>query len=318
MKKMVGTALLLILIISAWSIFIRFIAGSETLREYADNNPEIAYASSSPSGIPASSETSAPEPTPVPSEIPALKPTPVPSPEITPTSTPEVTSQGSEISEERIIYETDFYAEPLSSQLMQKIGGISYPLKETEAGNSGIEAINIIGDYEERKIDYTDLSYLHILHYDFNGEVQIGELICNKKIANDLLEIFFELYRNEYQIEKIKLIEEYNGDDTASMLDNNTSCFNYRVVDGSANLSKHAYGMAIDINPFYNPYVVYRSDGSTYISPEGSEQYTDRSKDFPYKIDGNDLCYKLFTERGFTWGGNWNSMKDYQHFQKTP
>ena len=107
-----------------------------------------------------------------------------------------------------------------------------------------------------------------------------------------------------------------NGDDTASMEDNNTSCFNYRVVDGTTKLSKHAYGLAIDINPFYNPYVVPQSDGSTYISPKGSEAYTDRSADFPYKIDENDLCYRLFKEHGFTWGGNWNSCKDYQHFQK--
>ena len=159
---------------------------------------------------------------------------------------------------------------------------------------------------------------MNVLYYDFNGEVQSGELICNQEIAHDLVEIFYELYRNEYQIEKIRLIDEYGGDDTASMLDNNTSCFNYRVVDGTDSLSKHAIGCAIDINPFYNPYVVFNKDGSgkTYISPEGSEIYADRSQNFPYKIDENDLCYKLFKEHGFTWGGDWNSCKDYQHFQK--
>ena len=153
--------------------------------------------------------------------------------------------------------------------------------------------------------------------YDFNGEVQTGELICNRKIADDLVEIFYELYLNEY-LEKMKLIDEYNGDDTASMADNNTSCFNYRVVDGTSSLSKHALGCAIDINPFYNPYIVYgrNEDGSDYISPAGSEIYADRTKNFAYKIDENDLCYKLFKEHGFTWGGDWNSCKDYQHFQK--
>ena len=102
------------------------------------------------------------------------------------------------------------------------------------------------------------------------------------------------------------------------MEDNNTSCFNYRVVDGTNSLSKHALGRAIDINPFYNPYVVFDKNGTgeTYISPGGSEIYADRSQNFPYKIDENDLCYKLFKEHGFTWGGNWNSSKDYQHFQK--
>ena len=114
------------------------------------------------------------------------------------------------------------------------------------------------------------------------------------------------------------MIDEYGGDDIASMQDNNTSCFNYRAVDGTSSLSKHAIGCAIDINPFYNPYVVFNKDGSgeTYISPEGSEIYADRSQNFPYKIDENDLCYKLFKEHGFVWGGDWNSCKDYQHFQK--
>ena len=189
-----------------------------------------------------------------------------------------------------------FYYEPLSDEIIDKITGISY-----------IENDNVTLD---------ELRYLHILHYNFEGTSTEGELICNEAIAQDLLEIFYELYKAEYKIEKVRLIDEYEGDDTASMEDNNTSCFNYRVVDGSDKLSKHAYGLAIDINPFYNPYVVFQSDGSTYISPKGSEGYTDRSADFPYKIDENDLCYKLFKEHGFTWGGDWNSCKDYQHFQK--
>lgn len=189
-----------------------------------------------------------------------------------------------------------FYYEPLSAEIIDKITGISYE--------------------ENDNVTLDELRYLHILHYNFDGESAEGELICNEAIAQDLLEIFYELYKAEYKIEKVRLIDEYDGDDTASMEDNNTSCFNYRVVDGSDKLSMHAYGLAIDINPFYNPYVVFRSDGSTYISPKGSEGYTDRSADFPYKIDENDLCYKLFKEHGFTWGGDWNSCKDYQHFQK--
>ena len=217
------------------------------------------------------------------------------------------------ISPERVTYpasagtETEcFYYEPLSEDLKQYITGISYP----EGNQSGQDASDIA-------IDYSDLRYVHVLHYDFDGNSTEGELICNAAIAGDLLDIFYELYRNEYRIEKIRLIDEYDGDDTASMEDNNTSCFNYRTVEGSNSLSKHALGLAIDINPLYNPYVTYDKD-ELRISPKGSEAYADRSVDFPYKIDENDFCYKLFTEHGFTWGGNWNSCKDYQHFQKTP
>lgn len=224
-------------------------------------------------------------------------------------------ADGMEMLEERVTYRTgsgvaeeEFYYEPLSENLQRYITGISYP------------AVNR-GDFSEQPdiaITYDELRYVHVLHYDFDGTMTEGELICNAAIADDLLDIFYELYRNEYQIEKIRLIDEYNGDDTASMEDNNTSCFNYRVVEGSTSLSKHAYGLAIDVNPFYNPYITYNGDGTQKVSPAAAEAYADRNINFPYKIDESDLCYKLFVQHGFTWGGNWNSSKDYQHFQKTP
>ena len=222
-----------------------------------------------------------------------------------------------------IEYETGFFYQPLTYPVIHRITGISYPMSKTDSALLSLEAPpNILSDEEMASlaVSYEDLRYMNILYYDFNGDVQTGELICNKAIADDLIEIFYELYENEYQIESVRLIDDYNGDDTASMKANNTSCFNYRPVDGTSSLSKHALGCAIDINPFYNPYVVFNKGkaGETYISPAGSEIYADRSKVFAYKIDENDLCYKLFKEHGFTWGGNWNSCKDYQHFQKVP
>lgn len=158
-----------------------------------------------------------------------------------------------------------------------------------------------------------ELRYIHILYYDFNELVQEGELVCNEVISQDLLEIFRELYENRYALEKVRLIDEYDADDEMSMRDNNTSCFNYRSVPHSTSISKHGYGLAIDINPFYNPYIV-TVDGKQSIEPENSAEYADRTREFDHKIDENDLCYKLFTEHGFTWGGSWKNSKDYQHF----
>ena len=208
--------------------------------------------------------------------------------------------------EQRVTLTDDFYYEPLSDHLRRYITGVSYPAVNTE------EEAALLA------VSYDDLRYVHVLHYDFDGNPAEGELICNEYIAQDLVEIFYELYYNEYQIERMVLIDEYDGDDTASMEDNNTSCFNYRVVEGSESLSKHAYGLAIDINPFYNPYVTYEKDGTEKVSPVAALGYADRSVNFPYKIDEEDLCCRLFKEHGFIWGGNWNSLKDYQHFQKTP
>lgn len=213
-------------------------------------------------------------------------------------------------SPERVSYKEGFYYEPLSNDLISYITGISYPALPSEAPEGTLN----VG--EQNGISYADLRYVHIIHYDFDGKLAEGELICHNSIAEDLVEIFYDLYASEYQIEKVTLIENYNGDDTASMADNNTSCFNYRVVDGTKSLSRHALGLAIDINPLYNPYIRYDKKGGQTVSPVEGEAYADRTVSFPYKIDPDDLCYRLFTEHGFTWGGNWNSSKDYQHFQK--
>ena len=213
-------------------------------------------------------------------------------------------------SPERVTYKEGFYYEPLSNDLISYITGISYPALPSEASE------NTLNVGEQNDISYADLRYVHIIHYDFDGNLAEGELICHNFIAEDLLEIFYDLYVSEYQIEKVTLIENYNGDDTASMADNNTSCFNYRVVDGTKSLSKHALGLAVDINPLYNPYIRYDKKGGQTVSPVEGEAYADRTVSFPYKIDPDDLCYRLFAEHGFTWGGNWNSSKDYQHFQK--
>lgn len=157
-----------------------------------------------------------------------------------------------------------------------------------------------------------ELRYLRLLHIGFDGETHIGELVCNEAVAEDFLEIFADLYKEEYPIEKILLVDNYGGDDELSMEDNNTSCFNFRPVSGTDHLSMHAYGRAIDINPLYNPYIT-----ASGYEPSNAGDYVERSGDAnPYQIDENDLCYQLFTQRGFTWGGSWNSVKDYQHFQR--
>lgn len=163
-------------------------------------------------------------------------------------------------------------------------------------------------------VPLSDLRYLHVLHVGFDGKTHDGEIICNKYIADDLLEIFEELYEAKYPIEKIKLVDEYDADDEASMADNNSSSFNFRYISYTTKISKHGYGLAMDINTLYNPYVK-TVNGKLSIEPANAADYVDRSKDFDYKIDEDDLAYKLFIAHGFEWGGSWKSSKDYQHFE---
>ena len=189
-----------------------------------------------------------------------------------------------------------FYNEEIKGDIKKRIIGNSYK--------------------KDCTVPFEDLRYVRVLYYGFDKETHIGELIVNKEIASDIVVIFTELYESKYPIERMVLVDEYNADDNASMAANNTSSFNYRSVPGSTHLSRHALGLAIDINPLYNPYIQY-TDKRTIILPEEGSKYADRTLDCPYYINEDDLCYKAFTKRGFTWGGFWETEPDFQHFQKS-
>lgn len=154
-------------------------------------------------------------------------------------------------------------------------------------------------------IPRSELRYLQVLHVDAAGQTHRGELVCHKDIADDLLDIFQQLYEARYPIERMRLIDDYDASDERSMQDNNTSCFCYRPVTGGKGLSKHALGKAIDINPRYNP----------YISARGTIQPANAVHEGAYKIEEGDLLHRLFLAHGFTWGGSWRRTKDYQHFE---
>lgn len=284
MKKLLTNTGLVLIIILISALMVRYFSGSETLAEYAEKNPAANQpASENSENTQSNTLNSSPKDA-------AL------------TDASDSTNKENVIPEDRVTYKDGFYYQPLDAAIIERITGCSYPILSEEA---------------HVEINYEDLSYVVVQYVGFDFEIHEGEIICNNAIAQDLVEIFYELYRNEYQIEQIALIEEYDGDDYASCEANNTSCFNYRQVVGSNSLSKHALGLAIDINPLYNPYITYNGDGSVNVYPKSAADYADRSKEFPYKINENDLCYKLFTDHGFTWGGHWNSVKDYQHFQKS-
>ncbi len=189
-----------------------------------------------------------------------------------------------------------FYQSRITDSIFERIDGKSYK--------------------EGCPVSRDDLRYLRILHYDFDHNIRAGELICHKALSDDMMDIFLKLYEAEYPIEKVLLVDEYGADDDLSSSDNNTSCFNYRNVSGGSRLSMHAYGAAIDINPLYNPYLTWPG-GQLNCAPANGTDYIDRSRDFLYKIDEEDLCYQLFTEAGFSWGGSWQSNPDYMHFSRS-
>ena len=189
-----------------------------------------------------------------------------------------------------------FRADTLSDAVFSRMQGRSYPSNCT--------------------VKRSDLRLLTLTYCDFEGATQQGELVCNKAIAQDLLDIFRELFRQRYPIAQIRLIDDFEADDERSMQANNTSSFCFRTISGSRKLSKHAQGLAIDLNPLQNPCVKRRKDGTLDVQPKTARFYANRSRNFKYKITRSDLAYRLFTQRGFRWGGDWRTFKDYQHFEK--
>lgn len=184
-----------------------------------------------------------------------------------------------------------FRIDTISDAVFQRMQGHSYPA--------------------DCRIARSELRYLTVSHIDRKGQMHTGELVCNKRIAADLIDIFRQLYKAKYPIERMRLIDDYDADDERSMQANNTSCFCYRAVSGSQKLSKHAQGLAIDINPLYNPYLK-----GTKVQPANARPYCNRAATFPYKIVQGDLLHRLFLSHGFRWGGAWRSLKDYQHFER--
>lgn len=212
----------------------------------------------------------------------------------------------------------------ISSEAIDRENLASYFVSSQIAEGDEVYSRIIGKSYRENEdIGLQDLRYLRMPHYNFNHEIQVGEMIVNTAVAEDVLNIFRELFAVEYEINSMYLIDNYwtgegSSSDTASIEVNNTSAFCYRYSTGSStNLSNHAFGRAIDINPQQNPYIVYQEDGSIWHHHDNASAYVDRNCGDPHVIVKGDACYEIFTKYGYTWGGEWTNPVDYQHFEKT-
>lgn len=157
------------------------------------------------------------------------------------------------------------------------------------------------------------LRRVELNHIGFDDRPHRGELIVHEDLVPEVIEIFDELFRLRYPIEKMRNVDRYpNADDELSMRDNNTSAFNCRDIPGSGSWSWHAYGRAIDLNPLINPYI----DAAGDFQPENAEVYLDRNRIDPGLLHDGDPAVLVFTDRGWRWGGHWRTPKDYQHFER--
>jgi len=166
-------------------------------------------------------------------------------------------------------------------------------------------------------VGLSDLRYLRMSYRGFDGRDHTGEMIVHRNVARDVTQIFGEMYRSGYPIKAMKLVSAYGGNDTVSINHDNTSAFNCRAVTGGTKWSNHSYGTAIDVNPIENPYI----SRSGHIAHRESYAYDRRRRTHhgPHPrsvILSSDPIVRSFKHRGWRWGGDWRSVKDYQHFDK--
>ena len=156
----------------------------------------------------------------------------------------------------------------------------------------------------------SDLRVVMVRYVDFTGEEREGPLIIHRLHARRIARVMDRLSAARFPIAQILPVDEYDADDDRSTAANNTSAFNCRAAYATKNWSQHAFGAAVDINPLQNPYV---RANATVLDP-AAQSFMDRSQSAPGLIMQNDVVVKSFAAIGWGWGGDWRTIKDYQHF----
>lgn len=166
-------------------------------------------------------------------------------------------------------------------------------------------------------IPLSDLRCVTVNFYGYDSKVHEGSFVIHKVVADEIVDIFKEVFEARFPIEKMGFVDEYQGIDEVSAKDNNSYSFCCRPNTTNPSVfSKHSYGLAIDINPLENPY--HRND---LIVPESGKMYLDRTLNTKGMIQPDSVIYNAFIKRGWSWGGDWPKTRgyaDYQHFEKDP
>ncbi|HVR31247.1 MAG TPA: M15 family metallopeptidase, partial [Acidimicrobiia bacterium] len=154
-----------------------------------------------------------------------------------------------------------------------------------------------------------ELAYVTLAHWGFDGRTHTGELIVNAEFADEIVAVFARLHQVRFPIEEMRVIRPDELDAPPTGDGNVTTSFVCRPAVGSTSWSMHAYGLAIDINPFHNPY--RKGD---LVLPELASYYTDRGSPRPGMILEGDAVVTAFDEMGWFWGGRWSTLDDWMHF----
>jgi poly-gamma-glutamate synthesis protein (capsule biosynthesis protein) len=194
-------------------------------------------------------------------------------------------------------------AETASGAFRSSVSRISPTLREQMVGSSW---------HRGCPVGIRKLRLVRVSIHKFDGSMHRGRMIVHWREARNVVTVMRKLWRADYPIRRMKLIDAYGADDDRSMAADNTSAFNCRFVAGTTHWSMHAYGKAIDLNPMENPYV-----SGSHVSPTKGAKYADRCCHRAI-VHAADVVVRAFASVGWGWGGSWSGgTRDYQHFSTT-
>ncbi len=162
--------------------------------------------------------------------------------------------------------------------------------------------------HEGCPVTLDELSYITVSHFGFDGRAHTGEMIVNATAAADVIGVFAELFALQFPIEEMRVIRADEIDAPPTGDGNVTTSFVCRQATGTRNWSRHALGLAIDINPFHNPYLK-----GELVIPELASYYLQRDRNLPGMVESSGVV-EAFAAIGWKWGGHWSSLKDWMHF----
>ncbi len=165
---------------------------------------------------------------------------------------------------------------------------------------------------EDCPVSSSELRYITVTFWGFDERPHLGEMVLNQDVALDVVRVFRTIYEARFPIEEMRITEPWELDAPPTGDGNNSASFVCRAVTGGNKFSQHAFGLAIDINPFHNPY--HKND---VVLPELATAYLDRDQRLDGMLFADSTPVEAFAEIGWGWGGQWNSLKDYQHFSST-
>jgi hypothetical protein len=202
----------------------------------------------------------------------------------------------------------------LENRAFETIDHLPRPDADEFAATSGPVPADVLARstwQDECPVAASDLAYLTVTHHGFDGVVHTGEIIVNASVADGVVSVFEALFAAGYPIEQMRVLTVDELDAPPTGDGNVTGSFECRPATGGTSWSQHAFGLAIDVNPFHNPYI--KGD---LVLPELSSSYVDRSRLRPGMIERGDAVFDAFASIGWEWGGDWNSLKDWMHFSQ--